>query len=45
MEEILDRCADRDGLPATLIALPALCIQPDVSARPGFCGIMEMLRD
>jgi hypothetical protein len=45
MEEILDRCADRAGLPATLIALPALCIQPDVSARPGFCGIMEMLRD
>ena len=45
MQEILDRCADRAVLPARLLALPALCMQPDVSARPGFRGIIGMLRD
>ena len=45
MREILERCADQTGLPADLLALPALCMQSGVSARPGFRGIMEALGD
>ena len=44
MQEIADHCADRASLPASLIALPALCMQPDVSARPGFQEIGEILQ-
>ena len=36
MQEILERCPDHSTLPASVVALPALCMQPDVSARPGF---------
>ena len=44
MEEILDRCPDQTGLPADLLALPALCMQPVVSTRPGFRDIMGMIQ-
>ena len=45
MQEILDRCTEPLGLPTGLPALPTLCIQPDVSARPGFRGILCTLRE
>lgn len=44
LEEILDRCPDQTGLPADLLALPALCTQPVVSTRPGFRDIMGMIQ-
>lgn len=44
MQEMLDRCEDHAGLAADLTALPALCMQPDVSARPGFREIAVILQ-
>ena len=44
MQEMIDHCVDGAGLPAGLLSLPALCLQPDVSARPGFGEITQMVR-
>ena len=44
MQEMLNRCEDQAGLAADLTALPALCMQPDVSARPGFREIAVILQ-
>lgn len=44
MGEIFDRCPDRAALPPSLLALPALCLQPEVSVRPGFREIREIFR-
>lgn len=45
MQEIVDHCVDHTRLPAILFALPALCMQPDASIRPGFREIAVMLQD
>ncbi len=44
MQEVFDRCGDHTGLPAKLLALPAHCTQPHVSARPGFRQITGILQ-
>ena len=43
IQEILENCAGQSALPRGVCALPAFCMQPDVSARPGFRRIAEML--
>lgn len=45
MQEILDHCVDHTRLPAILHALPALCMKPDASTRPGFRDIAVILQD
>ena len=45
MQEILGHCPDHATLPASFIALPALCMQADVSARPRFREITEIIQD